>query len=66
MHKKKLCSSDMRAYTAMCIVRDMVNSCLCNGVKNYSVLDDLIDTFENAHDGMNEYCDRELVWVLGE
>ena len=66
MHRKTLCSSDMTAITAMRLIRDMVNACLGNGVKNYSILDDLIDTFENAHKEMNGYCDRELVWVLGE
>ena len=66
MHKKKLCSSDMTVITAMCMVRDMVNACLCNDVKNYSFLDDLIDIFENVHEDMNGYCGRELVWVLGE
>ena len=52
--------------TAKCMVRDMVNACLCNDVKNYTLLDDLIDTFENAHEELNGYCERELVWVLGE
>ena len=66
MYKKSLCSSDMRAMTAMCMVRDMVNACLCNDVENYTLLDDLIDTFENAHEELNGYCERELVWVLGE
>ena len=33
IHKKKLCSSDMIAYAATCMVRDMVNACLCNGIK---------------------------------
>ena len=66
MHKKKLCSSDMTAMTAMCMVRDMVNACLCNDGNNYSLLDDLIDTFENPHEKLNGYCERELVWVLGE
>ena len=66
MHKKKLCSSEMMVYAAMCMVRDMVNACLCNDVKNYTLLDDLIDTFKNAHEELNGYCERELVWVLGE
>ena len=48
------------------MVRDMVNACLCNDVENYTLLDDLIDTFENAHEEMSGYCERELVWVLGE
>ena len=48
------------------MVRDMVNACLCNGIENYPLLDDLIDTFENAHEEMNGYCDMELVLVLGD
>ena len=66
MHRKKLCSFDMTAMTAMCMVRDMINACLCNGANNNYPLDDLIDTFENAHEEMNGCCERELVWVLGE
>ena len=66
MHKKKLCSSEMTAYAAMCMVREIVNACLCKGFKDYSLLNDLIDTFENAHEELNGYCERELVWVLGE
>ena len=61
MHKKKLCSSDMAVYAAMFMIRDMVNAFLCNCAKNYSLLDDLTDTFKNAHEDMNGYCDRELV-----
>ena len=66
MHKKKLCLSDMMVYAAMYMVKDMVNACLCKGVKNYSFLHDLLHTFEKSHKEMNECCDRELVWVLGE
>ena len=66
MHKKNLCLSDVMAYAAMCMVRDMVNASLCKGVNNYSFLDDLVDTFENAHEEMNGCCDRGLVWVSGE
>ena len=58
--------SDMKAYTAMCMVRNMANACLCNSVKIYYLLNDLTDTFENTHEEMNEYCDRELVWIFGE
>ena len=66
MHRKKLCMSDMTAITAMCMVRDMVNACLCNSVENYSLLDGLIDAFENAHEEMDGFCEREFAWVLGE
>ena len=67
MHKKKLCSTAMTAYAAMCnMVRYMVSACVCKGNINYSPLGNLVDTFENAHKDMNGYRDRELVWVLGE
>ena len=66
MHKKKLYSAYTTAYAAMCMVRDIVNAYLCKGIGNYSLLDNLIDTFENVRKEMNGYCDRELVWVLGE
>ena len=48
MHRKKLCSSEMTAYAAMCMVGEMANACLCKGFKDYSLLNDLIDTFENG------------------
>ena len=66
MYEKKLCSSGMAAMTTICMVRDIINACLCNGVNNYSLLDNIIDTFKNAHEEMNGYRKRELVWVLGE
>ena len=61
MHKKKLRSTDTTVYVSMCMMRDMGNACLCRGKRNYSLLDDLIDTFENAHKKMSGHCDRELV-----